>query len=83
MTVCPDAADRVEREAWEALVRLLDRRAQLFVGQDGVGRDARALDDRLSAYLPGNGFNQIAFRPVNGHVSSAVSFILARPSTLR
>ena len=61
MTVCPDAADRVEREAWEALVRLLDRRAQLFVGQDGVGRDARALDDRPSAHLSGNTLNQIAF----------------------
>ena len=48
-------------------MRLLDRRAQLFVGKDRVGRDARAFDDRLSAYLPGNAFNQLAFRPVYGN----------------
>ena len=61
MTVYPDAMDHVDREAGKALVRLLDRRAEFFVGQDGVGRDARAVDDRPSAHLPGNTFNQIAF----------------------
>jgi len=41
--------------------------AQLLVSEDGVGWDARTLDDRTSADLSGNAFNQIAFRPVYGH----------------
>ena len=57
----------VSSGAWEALVGFFDGRAELFVGKDRVGRDARALDDRLSAYLPGNTFNQLAFRPGCGH----------------
>ena len=60
VAVCPDAADGVEREAWEALLRLLGGRAQFFVSKDRIGRDARALDDRPSAYLPGDALNQIA-----------------------
>ena len=48
-------------------MRLLDRCAEFFVSEDGIGRDPRAFDDRLSAYLPGNAFNQLAFRPVYGN----------------
>lgn len=61
VAVCADEPDGIERVAWEAVVGLL-------VGKDCVGWDARALNDRLSANLPGNAFKQIAFRPVYGHV---------------
>ena len=47
MAVGPDTANCVEREAWEALACLLDRRAQFFVREDRFGKDA-GKDQRTS-----------------------------------
>lgn len=56
-------------------MRLLDRSAELFVGKDRVGRDARAVDDRLSANLPGDAFNEIALCQSTVMIDSTTSLM--------